>query len=74
MYFGKNRPEKYNINKQKLRHSFETILLEDSTNLLYIQEILGYAYSQTIKICNSEDVKILGKIINPLVIIKLMEG
>jgi integrase/recombinase XerD len=61
--------EKTGINKPVtlhwLRHSYATHLLENGTDLRYIQEILGHSSSKTTEIYTHVSTKNLQKIISP---------
>ncbi|MDQ3191575.1 MAG: site-specific integrase [Bacteroidota bacterium] len=48
-----------------LRHSYATHLLENGTNLRYIQEILGHSHSKTTEIYTHVSTKSIQKIISP---------
>ena len=60
---------KANINKPVtlhwLRHSYATHLLENGTDLRYIQEILGHSSSRTTEIYTHVSNKSIQKIISP---------
>ena len=61
--------EKVKINKpitlHWLRHSYATHLLENGTDLRYIQEILGHSSSKTTEIYTHVSTKNIQKIISP---------
>ena len=61
--------EKTGINKPVtlhwLRHSYATHLLENGTDLRYIQEILGHSSSKTTEIYTHVSTKNIQKIVSP---------
>ena len=66
----KNSAKKAGINRvvtpHMLRHSFATHLLEQGTDLRYIQELLGHSSSKTTEIYTHVAVKNFKNIINPI--------
>ena len=54
------------VTPHSLRHSFATHLLEQGTNLRYIQELLGHASSKTTEVYTRVASNALMKIKNPL--------
>lgn len=55
-----------NVSCHSLSHAFAIYLLEQGTDLRYIQELLGHSSSKTTEIYTHVSKKSLGKILNPL--------
>jgi hypothetical protein len=63
--FRANFPITKNVTLHWLRHSYATHLLENGTDLRYIQEILGHRSSRTTEIYTHVSTKSIQKIVSP---------